>query len=239
MEFTQAVLFADEPQLAPDIEAFLERVFARCVRTEQGCLIWQRCITKKTGYSRIGYRGDVWLGHRLVYALAVRALKPDEHVDHRCHNADTSCTGGRTCAHRRCLEPSHLEAVSQPENNRRAREHATKTPGARFTGEQRGTCKKGLHPWVPENIVSGPRGTDACRACKSDRQQAYDLKTRGPGTLSQRPVNPVWATLGLEGCRECGSNQNGHRRSGLCYTCCNRRSTGKKKRQRQSWLAAN
>src|SRR5438105_2225964 len=131
----------------------LANILARCTRASSGCLIWTGCVNKKTGYSRIGYRSEVFLGHRLVFELAKRPLKPGEHVDHRCHNEDTSCTGGPSCAHRPCLEPSHLEAVTQAENNRRAREHASQTPGSRFTGNQRGTCKNGNHPWIPENIA--------------------------------------------------------------------------------------
>jgi hypothetical protein len=171
MEFTQADLFADERPLPPDVREFLESVFARCVRTEQGCLLWRGSIDKDTGYSHIGYGGkqQTHLGHRLVFDLAVRPLDPGEHVDHRCHNADRICSGNATCLHRRCLERSHLEAVSQAENNRRAAERARKTPGARWTNEMRGTCKNGLHPWIPENISE--RGL--CLPCARVRQRAF------------------------------------------------------------------
>lgn len=194
--------------------ATLESIYERCTPSGDGCLLWQGAITNATGYSRIGHEGDVWLGHRLVFTLGRRPLEPGEHVDHLCFV-------------RRCLALDHLEAVSQAENNRRASMRAA---------QQRKMCKKGLHPWVPENIaVTG--SLQVCRACKSDRQQKYDLRTRGPGKLSQRPVNPVWASLGLQGCRECGSDQNSHKRDGLCFTCINRRRTGAQKRQRQNWLS--
>lgn len=231
----------DDQALSDHAAATLKRIFAQCRPTEQGCLIWGGYTDKKTGYGRVGYGGHqkTKLCHRLVFHLAVRPLKPGEHVDHRCHNADNACIGGPTCVHRPCLEPSHLDAVTQAENNRRALDHAKNTPGSRVTGDMRGTCKKGLHPWIPENIAAGPRGTSICRACKSDRQAAYDLRTRGPSLLGQRPVNPVWASLGLDGCRECGSNQNGHKSGGLCHTCNNRRWSGAgKRKQRQAWLAA-
>jgi hypothetical protein len=149
--------------------ASLESIFARCVRTADGCLIWQGAVTAKTGYSRIGHEGEVLLGHRLVFTLAERELEPGEHVDHTCHNGDSACVGGRTCLHRRCLEPSHLEAVTQTENNRRARRHASRTPGSKATNELRGTCKKGLHPWIPENISE----CGLCLPCTRVRQRAY------------------------------------------------------------------
>lgn len=238
MEFSPPPWRWDERTLSADAFLTLKRIFSRCERNGNGCLIWGGCVDKKTGYGRIGYGGHqrTQLCHRLAFMMAVRMLERGEHVDHRCHNADSTCTGGPACVHRRCVEPSHLEAVTQAENNRRAREHADSTPGSRFTGEMRGTCKKGLHPWVPKNIIATGK-QELCRACNSDRQHAYDLKRRGDGVLSQRPTNPVWAALGLAGCRECGSNQNAHRKGGLCHTCYNRHRTGERKRERQRWLA--
>jgi hypothetical protein len=168
--------------------ASLESIHARCVRTEDGCLIWQGAITVKTGYSRIGHEGETLLGHRLVFTLAVRPLEPGEHVDHLCHNGDSACVGGRTCVHRRCLEPSHLEAVTQAENNRRAWQHASRTPGSKATNALRGTCKKGLHPWVPENIGSSTRG-EFCRCCRRETQRAYERRVaeREGRTVTDRP----------------------------------------------------
>jgi len=188
MEFTQPALVVDEQPLPADAEAFLQSIFARCVRTEQGCLLWLGYVDKNTGYSHIGGYGDdnktVLLGHRLIFGLAVRELEPGEHVDHRCQGADRFCTGNVTCIHRRCLEPSHLEAVSQAENNRRAAERSRKTPGARWTNEMRGTCKKGLHPWIPENIKKTSRGGLLCGPCDHGRQDEYrQRKARREGRV--------------------------------------------------------
>jgi hypothetical protein len=185
MEFTQPALVADERSLSADEEAFLESVFTRCVRTEQGCLLWLGYVDKDNGYSQIGYGAhQKFLGHRLIFGLAVRPLEPDEHVDHRCHNTDLFCGGNGTCLHRRCLEPAHLEAVSQAENNRRAAERARKTPGARWTNEMRGTCKNGLHPWIPENIKKTSRGGLLCGPCDHGRQDEYrQRKARREGRV--------------------------------------------------------
>lgn len=192
MEFTQATLFADERPPSRDVEAFLESIFARCVRTEQGCLLWLGYVDKKTGYSHIGYGAhqETFLGHRLVFELAVRPLDPSEHVDHRCQNADRFCVGNSTCLHRRCLEPAHLEAISQAENNRRAAEHARNTPGARWTNEMRGTCKKGLHPWIPENIRWTGRQY-LCIPCDRERGRAYERRkaAREGRQVKDRPAS--------------------------------------------------
>jgi hypothetical protein len=157
----------------------LEEIHVRCVRTEQGCLLWRGYVNPETGYSWMGAgsQHESELGHRLVFALAVRPLEDGEHVDHACHNKDLICAGGRSCLHRRCLEPAHLEAIDQEENNRRAAEHARRTPGSRWTNEQRGTCRKGLHPWISGNIGRNERQY-FCIPCNQDRQQRYRDRKR-------------------------------------------------------------
>lgn len=158
--------------------ANLESIHARCVRTEEGCLLWLGAISPDTGYSRIGHEGGTLLGHRLVFALACRELEPGEHVDHTCHSESPQCSGTKVCLHRRCLEPAHLEAVSQAENNRRARARVVKV-ATRRTNAESGLCRNELHPWVPENI--GTRQTkrgvqEFCRPCHREVQRAYERR---------------------------------------------------------------
>jgi len=169
--------------------AILEGILGRSVRTEEGCRLWLGCVATETGYSKISHDGEIFLGHRLVFALAIRELKPGEHVDHACHNESPGCVGGRNCLHRRCLEPSHLEAVTQAENNRRARIRVAEVAGAR-TNTERGTCRKGLHPWIPENI--GSNGTNLiCKPCKREVQRAYELRVAAAvgRTMTDRPAS--------------------------------------------------
>lgn len=47
-------------------------------------------------------------------------LTPGLQVDHTCHEADASCPGGVGCLHRLCVNPAHLEEVTNRENRRRA-----------------------------------------------------------------------------------------------------------------------
>lgn len=61
------------------------------------------------------------LAHRAAHELWIGAIPDGYTVDHLCHNDDLLCVGGR-CPHRRCVEPSHLEAVTSAENNRRRRQ---------------------------------------------------------------------------------------------------------------------
>jgi hypothetical protein len=48
-------------------------------------------------------------------------IPPGLYVDHACHTTDPDCAGGPNCPHRRCVNPDHLELVTDDENRRRAR----------------------------------------------------------------------------------------------------------------------
>lgn len=42
-------------------------------------------------------------------------------LDHLCHTKDKICKGGKTCLHRKCVNPEHLQLVTQAENIRNSR----------------------------------------------------------------------------------------------------------------------
>ena len=112
--------------------------------------------------SDTGY-GNVWWGelgrciqaHRVLFYLA-NGYWP-EHVDHLCQN-------------RACVNPQHLEDVTNEENQRRA-------------AERRTHCRRG-HEWAPENIYWAPDGrTRMCRTCKRIRKRVgYVARTRASRT---------------------------------------------------------
>lgn len=64
--------------------------------------------------------GRVALAHRVSYEIHNGPIPDGLVIDHVCHNRDLSCTRGTTCSHRRCVNPAHLEAVTQEENVRRS-----------------------------------------------------------------------------------------------------------------------
>ena len=70
-----------------------------------GCLLWGGHISPN-GYAKLGR----FYAHRLAYENAFGPIGIGLHIDH---------VMDRGCKHRHCIEPTHLEAVTQKENNRR------------------------------------------------------------------------------------------------------------------------
>lgn len=61
------------------------------------------------GYGQLGRNISA---HRLAWEVAHGAPVPAGLVvDHQCHNLDPDCRADSACAHRRCVNPDHLEAV--------------------------------------------------------------------------------------------------------------------------------
>lgn len=128
-----------------------------------GCWEWQGFKTK-SGYGRLntGRRGGAVAAHRLALFFAGRPVHPERVVDHLCRNPG-------------CVNPSHLDIVSQRINNIR---------GNGFPGRnaRKTHCVHG-HEYTPENtgwqirggIVRGRK----CKACESAyRKRRYAvLKT--------------------------------------------------------------
>ncbi|WP_162854385.1 HNH endonuclease signature motif containing protein [Verrucosispora sp. SN26_14.1] len=141
------------------------RAFIAQVDTTGGpdaCWTW-RGHKNDDGYGRFGKQSEG--AHRVAYELMVRAVPDGLTVDHQCHNADTTCPGGTTCAHRLCVNPAHLEAVTQRENLLRS-PHTMPHHNAAKTH-----CPRG-HRYTPENTYSRRTAKGyARRECKTCRRE--------------------------------------------------------------------
>jgi hypothetical protein len=96
----------------------LKKVIDRIEPQENGCW-WYPTVLGDKGYSttRIGW--PIVKGakvHRLSWIYYKGDIPEGMVIDHLCHNLKT-CKGGNTCEHRRCVNPEHLQLVSESENS--------------------------------------------------------------------------------------------------------------------------
>lgn len=114
------------------------------------CWPWTASLNN-VGYGQIneGGRGRPLLAHRVAWELAAGPIPDGLHVDHLCRN-------------RPCVNPTHLEPVTQALNNVRAVQGPTAD----------GSVCKYSHAYDEANTRIRPNGTRACRACARDRYHA-------------------------------------------------------------------
>lgn len=111
------------------------------------------------GYARFEAGGMRCPAHRVAYELTIGPIPEALTIDHTCHNADMSCAGGSTCAHRRCCNPAHLEAVSLKINTLRGR-------GVSALNAAKTHCPRD-HPLSGDNLRLNPDGHRVCRTCQA------------------------------------------------------------------------
>lgn len=124
-----------------------ERFWPKVEKTP-GCWFWT-AATNDSGYGVFGIKkGKNELAHRFAYTLINGAIQEGATIDHLC------------MVHR-CVNPQHLEAVSQKVNNDRK---------GMFYGTERykSSCPWG-HEYSPENTYVGPNGGRRCKECNRVR----------------------------------------------------------------------
>lgn len=133
-----------------------ERFIAKTGPGQDGCLLWTGAVRKGRlpyGHMKVETR---WVyAHRVAWFLAYNVWPAEGmEIDHLCRNT-------------LCVNVLHLEEVTRRENMDRAQYR----PDPAF-------CRKGLHPWVPENLITTSSGALTCRRCVYDRNNEYRKRRR-------------------------------------------------------------
>ncbi len=136
------------------------RFLAKIARAENGCWEWiASCKPNGYGYFRRWKERGGGYAHRWAYEHFVGPIPDGLHLDHLCRN-------------KRCVNPSHLEPVTQAENNRRQ----VVALGARSSA-----CKRG-HDL--DRRYTSPNGKITyCRECRNQRERA-DRACRSDGRVA-------------------------------------------------------
>lgn len=119
---------------------YMERYLSRTL-PEGECLIWQGWKNEK-GYPLCEVRGKKHRVQRLIYEFFKGEIPDGFVTDHLCRN-------------RACINPNHLEAVTNLENIRRG---IPKNRGKQI-------CDSG-HLFDEKNTYIRPDGKRACRKCR-------------------------------------------------------------------------
>jgi len=121
--------------------------------SKTGCWIWCGYKNQK-GYGIFGKDpGKAVKAHRFSYNNFVGKIPDGLQIDHICR---TRC----------CVNPSHLEPVTNRENVIRG-----------YAARQAQThCRRGGHELIEENVYINPRGHRECRTCRGEAAQRQKEK---------------------------------------------------------------
>lgn len=117
-----------------------------------GCWLWQGYVDAR-GYGRVDLAGVKWFAHRLAWTVANGEILNGLTVDHICFET-------------RCINPSHLQLLTNAANAARTRRALASA------------CKRG-HEYRPETMRRDKStGRRVCLVCTRSRQNARSARLR-------------------------------------------------------------
>lgn len=127
------------------------------------CWLWgiEHSMTVE-GYGQFWLDGAMRKAHRVAYEALVGPIPEGLELDH---------VKERGCQGPSCVNPAHMEPVTQAENVRRR----GATLGSTWAG---GLCRKQLHDITnPQNVASNSAGKRTCRLCRDARMMSWRALT--------------------------------------------------------------
>ena len=142
-------------ELKPKIpQKYINRFWTYVDKTDD-CWHWLGSQNNVWGYGQFGIQGKTWRAHRLAYLLETGDLP--NILDHLCRN-------------RLCVNPAHLESVTQKENVMRGL-------GITSKNSKKVNCWRG-HPLSGGNLYITPMGHRNCKLCRNLSVIRYRDKQR-------------------------------------------------------------
>jgi hypothetical protein len=133
----------------------MDRFRDRCIpEPNSGCWLWTGTMLW-TGYGQVMINKKGKLAHRVAYELFVGAIPQGLTIDHLCRT-------------RICVNPEHLQAVSQRVNTLRG-------IGPSAVNARKTHCPRG-HELSSDNLYVNPQGKRTCKMC--NRISARDFGRR-------------------------------------------------------------
>lgn len=118
---------------------------------ETGCWNWSSSLNRN-GYGEFWFNGTSVRAHRFSFELLKSKILHGLQLDHLCRN-------------RKCVNPNHLEAVTNHEN-------VIRGIGPTAKNYSKTHCESG-HEFTKENTYLKKHGGRECRTCMKELQRTY------------------------------------------------------------------